>query len=99
NADAVLKYRQEKLHGQMPTKAISKIEFGEYKRGQPIGLTITLRNGQKLEAQSEHRNFLMLNGKTDRGAITIKHPDPVSAPLRLSSKKPDRKKDLTIRFL
>ena len=99
NGDAVLMYRQQNFHGEMPLKAISRIEFGEYKKGKPFPMTVTLRNGQKLEVQSERRDFVTLKGKTDFGTVTIKHPDPTSAPVKLSTKKPNRKKDLSIHYL
>ena len=99
NGDAVLMYRQQNFHGEMPLKTISRIEFGEYKKGKPFPMTVTLRNGQKLEVQSERRDFVTLKGKTDFGTITIKHPDPTSAPVKLSTKKPNRKKDLSIHYL
>jgi hypothetical protein len=60
---------------------------------------ITLRNGQCLQVESERRDFVSVRGKTDFGTITIKHPDPISGPVRLSTRKADRKKDLTIRYL
>src|SRR5712692_1506555 len=99
NGDAVLMYRQENFHGEMPMKTISRIEFGAYKKGKPVPMTVTLRNGQKLEVQSERRDFVTLKGKTDFGNVTIKHPDPTSAILKLTTKKPNRKKDLTIQYL
>jgi len=97
--DAVLSYRQEKFHGRMPTATIGRIDFGAYSQNRPFALTVTLRNGQRLEVQSEHHNFVTLTGRTDTGTVTIKHPDPLSTPLRLSTKAPDRKKDLTIQYL
>lgn len=99
NGDAVLMYRQQNFHGEMPMKTISRIEFGAYKKGKPFPMIVTLRNGQKLEVQSERRDFVTLKGKTDFGSVTIKHPDPVSAPVKLSTKRPNRKKDLTIQYL
>jgi hypothetical protein len=98
-SDTALIYRQEKLHGTMPINTISKIEFGEYQKGKPFRMTVTLKNGQKLELQSERHDFVSLKGKTDQGTVTINHPDPVTAPLQLGSKKPNRKQDLTIQYL
>ncbi len=98
-SDAVLAYRQQSIRGEMPTRSISRIDFGEYRRGQPIAVTVTLRNGQKLEVQAERQNFVTLRGQTDRGIVTIKHPDPLNTPVRLGEKKPDRSKDLTIQYL
>jgi hypothetical protein len=99
NRDAVLMYRHEDFHGEMPLNTVSKIEFGAYQRGKPFPITVTLRNGQKLEIQAERRNFVMVRGKTDFGSVTIKHPDPISAPVRIRTKAPNRKNDLTIQYL
>ena len=99
NTDAVLMYRHEKFHGQMPASSISRIEFGEYRRGQPFALTVTLKNGQKLEVQSESRDFVTLTGKTDAGTVMIRHPDPISVFRGLKKLPPDRAKDLTIQYL
>jgi hypothetical protein len=99
NRDAVLIYRQENFHGEMPLSTVSKLEFGQYKRGKPFPITVTLKNGQKLEVQSERRDFMMVKGRTDFGSVTIKHPDPLSAPVKIRTKSPDRKKDLTIQYL
>src|SRR5947207_2263132 len=49
NSDAVLTYRQRNLHGAIALRAISRIEFGAYRKGRPFELTVTLKNGQKLE--------------------------------------------------
>ena len=99
NRDAVLVYRQQKFHGQIPLNTVSRIDFGKYEKGKPFPLTVTLRNGQKLEVQPERTDFVLVKGKTDFGNVTIKHPDPLSAPLKLSTKKPNRKNDLTIQYL
>jgi hypothetical protein len=99
NADVVLRYRQEMLQGQMPSSTISRIDFGQYKRGEPFPMTVTLRNGQKLEVVSERQDFVTITGLTDVGVVTIKHPNPNSTPLRLSKNKADRKNDLTIQYL
>jgi len=40
-----------------------------------------------------------VRGKTNFGIVTIKHPDPLSAPLRLSTRSANRKNDLTIQYL
>ncbi len=97
--EAVLIYRQANFHGEMPMRTVSRIEFGPYKRGGPFPMTVTLRNGQKLEVQSERRDFVTIKGRTEFGTVTIRHPDPVSPPLVLSTKKPNRKDDLTILYL
>ena len=99
SGNAVLLYRQKNVHGEIPINTISRIDFGAYKRGKPLPMTVTLKNGQKLEVESERNDFISVRGKTDRGTVTINHPDPTSTPLKLSTKKPNRKKDLTIQYL
>ena len=99
DGDAVLKYRQEHFHGEMPLRTVSRIEFGAYQKGKPFLLTVTLKNGQKLEVQSERQDFVTVRGKTDFGSVTINHPDPVSSPVKLTTRRPDRKGDLTIQYL
>jgi len=99
NGDATLLYRQQKFHGEMPMKTISRIDFGEYEKGKPFSLTVTLRNGQKIQVESERRAFVTLKGNTDLGTVTIKHPDPTLPPVKLTTKKSNRKKDLTIQYL
>jgi hypothetical protein len=98
-SEALLAYRQQTLHGQLEAKSIARIDFGEYRRNRPFELTVTLKNGQKLEVESERQNYVMLTGKADIGTVTIKHPDPINAPVKLSTRKPDRKHDLTIQYL
>jgi hypothetical protein len=97
--DAVLLYHENALHGEMPLKTVARIDFGPYKKGKPFQLKVTLRNGDELNVESERRDFLTIRGKTDFGVVTIKHPDPLSAPLKLTTGKPDRKKSLTIQYL
>lgn len=99
NGEPVLMYRQENFHGEITLSAISRIEFREYRRGRPFALSLTLRNGQKLEVQSERRNFVSVKGRTEFGNVTINHPDPPSSSLRPSTSKPNRKNDLTIQYL
>jgi hypothetical protein len=99
NGDAILMYRQQKFHGEMPMKTISRIDFGEYEKGKPFSLTVTLRNGQKIQVESERRAFVTLKGNTDLGTVTIKHPDPTLPPVKLTTKKSNRKNDLTIQYL
>jgi len=99
NGDAVLIYRQSKVHGQLPLPIISRIDFGAYKRGEPFALSITLKNGQNLHVESEYRNFVTLHGKTDVGLVTISHPDPISVPVKIRTKAPNRVDDLTIQYL
>src|SRR5258705_7885891 len=50
---AGLKYRQDKFHGDLDLASVSRIDFEEYQRGKPFHLTVTLRNGQKIQVQSE----------------------------------------------
>jgi hypothetical protein len=99
SGDAVLIYRQGRLHGELSLKTVARIEFGPYKRGKPFPMSVTLRNGQTLLVESERRDFVMVRGKTDFGTVTIRHPDPISSPLKITSRKPDRSKDLTIHYL
>lgn len=98
DSDAMLMYRQAMFQGEMSLRSVSRIDFGVYQKGKPFPMTVTLRNGQKIEVQSR-KDFLMLKGRTDLGPVTIKHPDPLSSPLKVSTKKPNRKNDLTIQFL
>jgi hypothetical protein len=98
-ADAVLLYHEKTFHGEMPVKTIARIEFGPYKKGKPFQLKVTLRSGDELNVESERRDFVTIRGKTDFGVITIKDPDPLAAPLKLTTGKPNRKKSLTIQYL
>src|ERR1051325_1470330 len=97
--DAVLTYREGTLHGQMPVRTISRIEFGPYKKGRPFPLKVTLRNGEQVYVESEQRDFVTIKGQTDFGTVTIKHPDPIAVPLKITTHKPNRKKSLTIQYL
>jgi hypothetical protein len=97
--DTSLKYRQANFHGDLSVKSIARVDFAEYKKGQPFRLTITLRNGQKLDVQSEGPDFVMVQGRSDVGTVTIMHPDPIASPVKLTTKKPNRKRDLKITFL
>ena len=99
SGEAVLMYRQENFHGEMPTKTISRIEFLPYKKGKPFPMTVTLKNGQKLDVESERRDFFTVKGKTDFGTVTIRHPDPVSSIVKITTKKPNRKNELTVQYL
>lgn len=99
SGEAVLTYREGRIHGEVPLKNVSRIEFGRYKKGKPFSLTVTLRNGQVLQVETERRNFVTLRGITDSGVVTIKQPDPPSGPVELDSNKANRKKDLTIQYL
>lgn len=97
--ESLLAYRQQNFHGTLSVKSISRVDFGEYKKGKPFEVTVTLRNGQKLEVQAEGKDYLMVQGKTDSGTVTIKHPDPLNTVVKLRTKKPDRHKDLKITYL
>jgi hypothetical protein len=97
--DAGLKYRQKTFRGDLDVKSISRVDFDEYIRGEPFRLTVTLKNGQKIQIQSQGPKFLMVKGRTDVGTVTIKHPDPISAPVRVTTKAANRKRDLTISYL
>lgn len=97
--EALLTYREGSIHGEVPVKNVSRIEFRPYKKGKPFSLTVTLRNGQVLEVEAEHRDYVSLRGATDAGVVTIKQPDPISGPVEVTTKKPNRKKDLTIQYL
>src|SRR5262245_16971268 len=99
NSETLLIYRQDKVHGEMPIRIISRIDFVEYRRGQPFAMIVTLKNGQKLGVQSERQNFVTVHGNTDVGPIRISHPDPAASVLRVSPKKANRAKDLTIQYL
>jgi hypothetical protein len=99
SADAVLIYRHNGFHGEMPVSKISRIEFGPYQKGGPFAMLVTLRNGEKLNVLSEYRGYVMVRGNTEAGSVTIKHPDPISTPIKLSTRKPNRKNDLTIQYL
>ena len=99
SGDAVLMYHQGNYHGEMPLKTVARIEFGPYRKGKPFALTVTLRNGQTLEVESERRDFVSLRGKTDYGTVTVRQPDPISGEVKLTTRKADRKKDLTIQYL
>ena len=98
SGDAVLTYRQSKYHGAVPLKNVARIDFHPYKSG-PFSLKITLTDGQMLEVESEGPEFVSVRGRTEFGLVTVKHPDPISAPVKLTTKKPSRKKELTIQYL
>ncbi len=97
--DAVLIYRAGHVHGEMPLRTISRIEFGEYKKGRPFYIKVMLRNGDQLNVESEQRNFVTIKGRTELGDVTIKHPDPLAVPVRITTSRPNRKRDLTIQYL
>ncbi len=96
--DAVLLYRDKAVRGEMKISAVQRIDF-DYRKGKPFLLTVTLKNGQKLDVETASRQFVTIKGDTGSGSVVIKHPDPVSGPVRISSRKLNRKKDLTIQYL
>jgi hypothetical protein len=98
SGDAILMYRQGHIHGQMPLKTVARIEFEPYQKGKPFSMAVTLRTGEILHLESEHRDHVTVRGRTDLGIVTIRHPDPVSTPVQLG-KKTNRTKDLTIQYL
>lgn len=95
---SVLMFRQEKLRGEIQLSTIQRIDIG-YTKGGGFPLTVTLKNGQKLEVEANRREFLTIKGKTEFGTITINHPDPITRSVSVIDRKPDRTKDLTIRYL
>jgi hypothetical protein len=97
--EAFLLYRQDKFRGEVSLTSVARIDFGEYRRDQPFTLTLTLKSGQKLEVVSDRRDFVTVKGRTEIGTITVKHPDPISSEVRLSTSKPNRSDDLTILYL
>ena len=99
NGDALLTYRQDKLHGQIPVKNISRIDFTEYIKGEPFFLRLTLKDGQKLDVLSQRQPFVIVRGNSSIGVVTVKHPDPAAGVLRLTTHPTSRAKDLTIQYL
>jgi len=97
--NAELKYRQDTFHGEFDVKSVSRVDFGEYIKGKPFRLTVTLKNGQKIQVQSEGPKFLVVKGRTDVGTVTIKHPDPSFSPVKITTKSPNRQRDLRITYL
>jgi hypothetical protein len=97
--NAQLKYHQDTFHGLLDVKALSRVDFDEYQAGRPFRLTVTLKNGQKIQVQSEGPKFLTVKGRTDVGTVTIKHPDPTFSRVRVTTKSPNRKRDLRITYL
>ena len=98
SGETVLLYRQKNFRGELKLSSIQRIDFG-YKKGKPFPLSVTLKNGQKLELQSDRRNFVTLTGSTDTGSVTVKHPNPIATPQLLTTRNPNRKSNLTIQYL
>src|SRR5262245_30667296 len=96
---AQLKYRQDTFHGEFDVRFVSRVDFTEYQPGQPFQLAVTLKNGQKVQVLSEGPKFLTVTGKTDVGTVTIKHPDPIFSPVKITTKSPNRRRDLRITYL
>lgn len=99
SGEALLTYHEGSVHGQIPLKNVARIEFRPYKSGKPFSLTVTLKNGQSLEVETERKDYVSVHGNTDAGAVTINQPDPLSGASELTTKKANRKKDLTIQYL
>ena len=97
--DAGLRYRQASFHGTLSVTSIARVDFVRYERNRPFILTITLKNGQKIDVESEGPRFLTVKGNTDVGTVTINHPDPISPQLRIRTKSPNRNDDLRIAYL
>lgn len=97
SGDAILLYREGAVHGELKVSAIQRMDFA-YKKGKPFMLSITLKDGKKMEVTTA-RAFVSVKGDTATGTATIDHPSPTSAPTRLSSRAPNRKNDLTIQYL
>ena len=96
--DSVLLYKQKDFHGELKVNNIQRIDV-HYRKGRPYDLSVALKNGQKLDVQSDKRDFLTVKGATDSGFVTIKNPDPLSPKIRLSSHPQNRKHDQTIQYL
>ena len=96
--EPVLVYRQKQFHGEMKLSAIRRIDVN-YQKGKPFQLDVTLKNGNKLSVEAAGREFVIVKGTTDTGTVIIKHPDPISSRVRISTKKANRANDLTIQYL
>jgi hypothetical protein len=97
--DAGLRYRHASFHGTLSLKSIARVDFVRYERNSPFILKITLKNGQKIDVESDGPRFVTVKGNTDVGTVTINHPDPISRELRIRTKSPDRYDDLRIAYL
>ena len=97
-SEPVLLYRQKKFRGELKLSLVQRIDF-IYTRDLTHEFNVTLRNGQKLTVEAEGRDFLTIKGDTDSGSVSIRHPDPISTVVRLTTKKTNREKDLTIQYL
>src|SRR5579872_4338064 len=64
----VLLYRQKDFHGELNLASIRRIDF-DYKKGRPYRLALVLKNGQKLNVESDKQDFIMLKGATDTGTV------------------------------
>jgi hypothetical protein len=62
-------------------------------------MKVTLKSGEDLEVESERRDYVEIKGRSEFGTVTIKHPDPLSVPVKITTRKPNRKRDLTIQYL
>src|SRR5262249_45569264 len=98
SGEAVLLYRQKQFRGEMKLSTIQRIDL-TYAQGRPFLLGVRLKNGQRLEVESDRREFVTVKGTTDTGPVVINNPDPISPKLRLSTHAANRKHDLTIKYL
>ena len=100
DGEIVLAYRQNHVHGLMPDERHFENRVRLLRqRHRPFPMTVTLRNGQKARGRRDGSNYVTVNGDTDIGTVRIKHPDPISTPLRLSNDIPNRRKHLSIQYL
>lgn len=83
----------------MPLREISRIEFCPYKKGEPFAMAVTFRSGENPICYPSTRQFVMLRGDTEAGAVTIKRPNPISVPTTFNTRKLNRKHDLPIQYL
>ncbi len=97
DSDAVLLYRQKHFRGEMKLSTIRRIDL-TYQKGKPFLLGVTLKNGQKIDVESDRRSFVAVQGATDTGTVIIKNPDPISPKVRLTTKAANREHDLTIKY-
>jgi hypothetical protein len=96
--EPVLMYREKQFRGEIKLSAIQRIDL-TYTKDRTYQLNVTLRNGQKLTVEADRRDFVIVKGSTDSGSVLLKHPDPISPVVRISTKRPDRHNDLTIQYL
>ena len=98
SGEPVLLYRQKEFRGEMNISAIQRIDILR-QDGSAFLLTVCLRNGQRITVDSDRRPFVIVQGVTDTGTVTINHPNPIYPALRIRTRPANRKHDLTIRYL